>query len=307
MTITQITSVDGSVGVTSPFGPITDLSVSLPPDVDSPSSSGYASLTGPGQTTTPGSLNQNGGLTVNAGTSDPIQLVTNGHNILLQTNPTGGISLKGLGSSGVGVYSDYNIFVALGANPPAFGAGFYPFSLYNGSASGTGALGVTSVNNGITISANAAGTTSQPLLIQNTIGEILLQTTGGGYGVQLTDNGSGGIGLNAQGSGGISINTAGGTVNIGGYGGVNVDSGSITLGQFGSGGAQCIQLVTAAMTGTDGIIIGTDALHAKINFFGSLLPVGQISVTGSRSSGVALSNLLAALHAYGLILNNSTT
>lgn len=57
--IQEITSVDHSVTIVNPFGPIVDLHVATG------GGGGYASLTGPGQTVTPGDLTQAGGFTVN--------------------------------------------------------------------------------------------------------------------------------------------------------------------------------------------------------------------------------------------------
>jgi hypothetical protein len=62
--ISQITSVDGSVTIVNPTGPVVDLHVAAGGGL-------YASLTGPGQTVTPGALTQDGGLTVNTTPSDP--------------------------------------------------------------------------------------------------------------------------------------------------------------------------------------------------------------------------------------------
>jgi len=58
--IQQITSVDGSVTVTNPTGPVVDLHVA------GGGGGLYASLTGPGETVTPGDLTQAGGLYVNS-------------------------------------------------------------------------------------------------------------------------------------------------------------------------------------------------------------------------------------------------
>lgn len=58
----------------------------------SASSSGYASLTGPGQTTTPGALTQAGGWTVNAGTAGISENSTNTPIVLTVTNGTGATS-----------------------------------------------------------------------------------------------------------------------------------------------------------------------------------------------------------------------
>ena len=52
--ITEITSTDGTVTVTNPFGPTTDLHAA------GGGGGGYASITGPGETTTPGQITQSG-------------------------------------------------------------------------------------------------------------------------------------------------------------------------------------------------------------------------------------------------------
>lgn len=57
--IQQLTSTDGTVTITNPTGPTTDLHVSL-------TSGGYASLTGAGQATTPGELYQEGQFNIGA-------------------------------------------------------------------------------------------------------------------------------------------------------------------------------------------------------------------------------------------------
>lgn len=56
--IQEITSVDSSVTITNPYGPVTDLHAAGGGGL-------YASLTGPGQTVTPGNLTQAGGFTIN--------------------------------------------------------------------------------------------------------------------------------------------------------------------------------------------------------------------------------------------------
>jgi hypothetical protein len=56
--IQDITSVDGSVTITNPRGPVVDLHAS------GGSGGGYASLTGPGETVSPGALTQNGNFTI---------------------------------------------------------------------------------------------------------------------------------------------------------------------------------------------------------------------------------------------------
>jgi len=73
--ITHITSADGTVTITNPFGPTTDLHVATG------GGSAYASLQGPGQTTTPGNLTQLGGFTVDASSTNVLHLYTGVSNL----------------------------------------------------------------------------------------------------------------------------------------------------------------------------------------------------------------------------------
>ncbi len=61
--IQELTSMDGSVTITDPFGPITDLSAT------GGGGTHYASLIGVGQTVTPGALSQSGAFSVILGAS----------------------------------------------------------------------------------------------------------------------------------------------------------------------------------------------------------------------------------------------
>jgi hypothetical protein len=72
--VTRITSNDGSVTVTDPTGPTTDLSVATTP------ASGYASLTGAGETSSPGALTQSGPFTINAGSGGAVSSAQFGTN-----------------------------------------------------------------------------------------------------------------------------------------------------------------------------------------------------------------------------------
>lgn len=117
--ITQITSVDGTVVVTNPTGPTTDLHVT-----PGAGSGGYASLTGPGQATSPGNLTQAGGFTINANTTMGILLTASGgmgggavnvmqltvgtpvfaspnDSLTLQVTAPGGMSLQDRGGGGI--------------------------------------------------------------------------------------------------------------------------------------------------------------------------------------------------------------
>jgi len=107
--ITQITSVDGSVTITNPTGPTTDLHVAAG------GGAAYASLTGPGYTTTPGDLTQAGGFTVNnpsGGSAMGIQLINNttasnmqlinyGGQLNIQNHGNNGMNISDLGTQGL--------------------------------------------------------------------------------------------------------------------------------------------------------------------------------------------------------------
>lgn len=103
--ITRITSTGGSVTVTNPTGPTTNLEVA--------SLSAYASLTGPGQTVTPGALTQAGDFTVNS--TNQISLNTVQGNIDLKTTDAGGGDAHIQLHSTTGVISSILLQVDLGA------------------------------------------------------------------------------------------------------------------------------------------------------------------------------------------------
>ena len=167
--VQEITSTDGSVTVTNPFGPVVNLHVATG------GGGGYASLTGPGFTTTPGDLTQAGGFTVNAGTSMGIALnSTTG----ITGTATNGISFTGQGSFGVQITSgvsgsgstggmtltDYsNTGISINAaGPSVSGSGRLDLLSQHSTVRIVGNAGVTvasQLGNGITIAAGI-GTTA---------------------------------------------------------------------------------------------------------------------------------------------------
>jgi len=119
-----------------------------------------------------------------------------------------------------------------------------------------------------------------------------------GFQVQVTDNPGIAVGLQAIGPAGAST-----------------ESSDLTLQSTGTGSLSSAELNS---TGNVGINAGTSTglisltaaniklIGAGIGFYGHAA-ASQPNVTGSRSSGVALTNLLTALAGLGLITNSTTT
>ena len=175
-------------------------------------------------------------------------------------------------------------------------------------------------------------------------GITLIDTSGGGHGIQLNEHGAGGISLYTTSNGPINLQTAGsGNISLTSGEGVGLTGAAgVTLtdtsGIF-SGGiiltsdntSTGIQILTTASggrilldsslydiqlsaasnitldSGTLVILSGTTGvqINSDVGFFGTT-PVAQPTITGSRGGNAALASLLTALADYGLIIDSST-
>lgn len=90
--ILEITSTGGSVTITDPFGPVTNL------EATGGGGGGYLSLTGPGQFATPGNLVQAGGFEIDTlGNGFPIDLNDNAGNGITGTSTGGNVHFTATG------------------------------------------------------------------------------------------------------------------------------------------------------------------------------------------------------------------
>lgn len=145
--VQEITSNDGTVTVTNPYGPVVDLHAA------GGGGGGYASLTGPGQTTSPGNLTQAGGLTVNdysAAGGMGLSFYTPNNGIVMQTGSggagsgafdilqdgSGGLNISNVGSSATQISSSGNQIILTSSASGSISWGGVPAGgvLVNGSA-----------------------------------------------------------------------------------------------------------------------------------------------------------------------------
>jgi hypothetical protein len=161
--ITRITSVDGSVTITNPTGPTTDLHVAAGGGL-------YASLTGSGETVTPGGLVQAGGLTINTSPGDPggsgfhvAATGFSGSTVAASIDSSGGGNIRiSTGSGTPGAFPGILLYDSLSLG--ATGSGVSINSLH-GSANVTGQLvNLTANGSAIQIQSAAANVSGQTYL-----------------------------------------------------------------------------------------------------------------------------------------------
>lgn len=179
--IIEITSVDHTVIITNPKGPIVDLSAAS-------SGGGYLSLTGPGQTSTPGDLTQLGDFTIDGQTSAGLTVNgdTNLNGSLIVLDTMGNIEIT---QSGTGL-----------------------LKILNNNSSGSSGIEIESTDAGIVIigpASNIEQFTNGSIQLQagGTVGEISLTTSVAGASVGMS-TASGTASISSGASGGVQIQGA---------------------------------------------------------------------------------------------------